>query len=865
MTETLRWWLVLDVLGVLLLPLCLALFRRLPDRGYALSKPFGLLTTGWAFWLLNSMRLLPNSGGGIVGALLPLVLLSSWFAWREREGLRAWCREEWRYIAGVEVLFLLVFLAAAWLRAQVGQIQGTEQPMDFMLLNAATRASHFPPADPWLSGHTVAYYYFGYVLVAMTGRLAGVPTDVAYNLGLAMVATMALIGAASIVHNLVRMREDGAPRDVRKPDERRWRNWRPPVFGVAGGLMLVIMGNLVWVFMFASSYGIGGKGLYNWVDVSGLTANEPRQSWYPSQFFGFFNASRIYPLNNQDFRVITEFPMFSFLLGDLHPHVMALPFVLLVVAAALSLYRSPEPLDITFWLQRPLALVAVAMLLGALAFINTWDIATLAFLVVAVAAASNFTRVRRLTFDLGLQVATFAAPLIIVALLLYLPFYTSFTSQANGVGAVVSSTAIPVPATRPFHLLLFWGPLFALVLPFIGMRLMLARERITERMAATAAAPGLLVVLGWLLLYGYQKATDSAKFGPGVGGLGSQIADRGSAWISALILIASLSGALLALWLELTGREAFGAAVPPGGGAAERGGTPAGTTTAVPSDVVTQLEASPRHGGVGAPAGGATIFALGVTATALLLILGTEFFYVGDVFNSRMNTVFKLYYQAWLLLAVGGGFALYEVASGWRPRSVGELRYQLGWRALVAVALAGAALYPLGAGFNRMRPYDPRTGARASGTGELAGIAYFSADDRNAFAWLRTTVNQQDAVIAEAVDGDYKSGARVSMATGIPTILGWLGHEDQWRGGKCVPCQGRFEDVGRLYQTTDVTEMRAILSKYGVTYIYVGNLERDLYGAAGMEKFKTLQVGYASGTVTIYRAKGVTGEVEAAQ
>src|SRR3990172_205563 len=179
MSETLRWWLLLSIVAAVMLPLCLAVFRRLPDRGYTFSKAFGLLVLGYVFWLLNSLHLVPNTPRGIILALVPLVALSGWFASRELEDLREWLRDHWRYVASVEVLFFFVFVAAVWLRSTVGEIGGTEQPMDLMFVTAATRADNFPPKDPWLSGHTVAYYYFGYLLVAMMGQLASVPTDVA--------------------------------------------------------------------------------------------------------------------------------------------------------------------------------------------------------------------------------------------------------------------------------------------------------------------------------------------------------------------------------------------------------------------------------------------------------------------------------------------------------------------------------------------------------------------------------------------------------------------------------------------------------------------------------------------------------------
>ena len=95
-------------------------------------------------------------------------------------------------------------------------------------------------------------------------------------------------------------------------------------------------------------------------------------------------------------------------------------------------------------------------------------------------------------------------------------------------------------------------------------------------------------------------------------------------------------------------------------------------------------------------------------------------------------------------------------------------------------------------------------------------------------------------MIAEAVGGDYftkDTFARISMASGAPAILGWKGHEDQWRSGNCKACAGRFEDVNTLYTTTDTDQMRQILDKYGVTYVYVGDVERRTYGDAGMDKF----------------------------
>jgi YYY domain-containing protein len=850
MSETIRWWLILQVIGIALLPLCLALFRRLPDRGYALSKPFGLIMLGYVFWLLNSLHVLPNSGRGILGALVLLAIVSGWFFWRERDATIEWARAHWQYILGVEVLFLFVFAMAVYLRSLVGDISGTEQPMDLMFLNAATNADHFPPKDPWLAGHDVAYYYFGYLLVAIVGKLAGVPTEIGYNIGLAMVATMALVGAAGLVYNLVAMRESAVEREaaparpqaararVREQEKRTRRqravapgehgaivvpeggasdsgasaafNWRPPVFGILGGLMFIVMGNLAWVFEFASAYGIGGSGFYDWVDIEGLAANSPRHSWYPSKFFAFFDASRIYPLDSQT-RVITEFPMFSFLLGDLHPHVMALPFVVVVAGLALTLFRSREPLDITFWLQRPLALIAAAMLLGGLLFINTWDVVAMSSVVVGAAFVSNFGRVRAITVDLFVQIVSFALPLLVLAAVLYSPFLVSIAgnSQADGLFSVVANSAVTDPGTRPLHLLIFWGPLFAAVIPFVVARILPLRRRMTPVAAALAITPFLAVVAGWTLLFLYQAVTDDKHLGSSYGSLFSQVGDRGSGWLSAIFVGVVLAATIVALWIEATEDD----------DRAERQGV---------------------------------LFTLVLATIALLLILGTEFFYVGDIFNNRMNTVFKLYYEAWFLLAVAGAFSFYYLVSGWRLTFPRAPTYRIAWGALAAVVLAGAALYPLGGAFNRTH----------NTSGDLNGLVNIGSDDYQAIQWLQDQADGQDFVIAEAWGDDYSEAARVSAATGLPTILGWIGHENQWRSRNCKPCAGRIDDVKTLFTAKDLAQVQQIINKYDVQYVYVGNFARTRYQKdGGIGAVQQLPVAKQVGSVTIYRASGVTGEV----
>jgi uncharacterized membrane protein len=139
----------------------------------------------------------------------------------------------------------------------------------------------------------------------------------------------------------------------------------------------------------------------------------------------------------------------------------------------------------------------------------------------------------------------------------------------------------------------------------------------------------------------------------------------------------------------------------------------------------------------------------------------------------------------------------------------------------------------------------------------LNGLAYldrFNTEEYDALMWLRENVNGQ-AVILEAVGGSYspQGHARVSANTGIPTILGWPGHERQWRGATPEPGI-REPDISTIYSLAPWDQTAALLNKYNVTHVFYGRLERDTYDPQAEEKFdQNLEVAFQNGSVKIYR------------
>src|SRR3972149_2411154 len=259
--------------------------------------------------------------------------------------LRLALAERAGFVVAVEVVFTGALFVAAHLRSYIPEIEATEKPMEFMLLNAASRSRYYSPDDAWFAGASVSYYYFGYVIQAMVAKLAVVKTSVAFNLGLASTAALALTAAFGLGYELARL--------VRTVSQ------RGALLVGAGAIVLVGgIGNLEGVVEFATANGAVNATFLDGLDIANL--DKARESGaclppdpvcinYPneeSSTWWWWRATRISPAGDS----ITEFPFFSFLLGDLHPHVMAIPYVLTAMAAGLALWDTEGPLGgLAYW------------------------------------------------------------------------------------------------------------------------------------------------------------------------------------------------------------------------------------------------------------------------------------------------------------------------------------------------------------------------------------------------------------------------------------------------------------------------------------------------------------------------------------
>lgn len=713
-------------------------------------KPLGLVAWGYLLWLCASIHLLPNSRFTIVLAWLALAGSGAVLLRARRPLIGGLVRDHWRYVAFIEALFLVALVAAAFLRSYNADISQTEKPMDFAMLNGVLRSDYFPPQDPWLAGHSVSYYYGGYVLQGMLTSITAIEPSVAYNLALAGTAALATVAAAGLAYNLVRVLRPGSVVG-------------PYVAAVGLPVLILVLGSGEGVLELLAAHGKGGAGFWDWWAIEDLKAGNTA-AWYPDQFFFWWRASRTTP------DTIVEFPFFSFLLGDLHPHVMAIPFG--VCAIALALHRLAAPIPVRGRLA--IAEFAVtALFLGALAWINTWDLPTFGALVLA---ATGLRLARDGEFRSG-RYALHSVALIALAVIAFLPFYVSFRSQASGLLPDRSE------GTRPVIAALLW-------LPFVvaAAGLVLAPGLRRRSVLTIAVLTPLLVLVAWSLgLFAWEGPAE----------LRMLMADRGSAWFTSTGFLL-LSGVLAVVALEQSRGANPGHALPAAAG-----------------------------------------------ATAALLLAGAELFYIRDVFDNRMNTVFKLSYQAWPLLAtaaVGGLVTLCaKVSAGGAGRAIG-----LTLLGIFAMGVAAGGTYTVTATMNRTSAFGRDQ--------TLDGLDYLRASAPGEYALVQWLASAEPTTrIVEANGRDYSPSGRVASRTGLQSVIGWVGHELQWRG-TTSPYEGRYEDVETIYRTDDINEALALLRKYEVDLVIVGALERQTYPRPGLRKFaREFEVAFESNGVAAYR------------
>lgn len=837
------WWLTILLFGWLTFPLLFALLPGLADRGYGFAKFVGLFIVAWGTWFTASLRVPVWSQAGVLAALVIVALISLLMLWRVRSAFVRYLRDHWRRLAVIEVITLLAFALFLFIRLTNPDLWhhnfGGEKPMDFAYFNGVLRSTIFPPIDPWHAGGYINYYYFGFVIVGAPVLLLGMVPSIAYNLIIPTLFATTGIAAFSVAFNVV--------------SRLNWKQANPYFAGLAALMMCVLLGNLDTPRVFLSGVAqMGGytrpEGVEKWLIQEYTQANgvPPDGIVYQDlitraqsgnivdriryevdiavdlvvamgngfgKLFGgqpllvgaerwFWAPSRVLDETpGVGGQAITEMPMFTFLYGDLHAHMLSMPMQLILLGLLLNEILLAGSDTRSRW-ARTLAILLIGALVGMLRATNTWEWITYILLGTVGLTLAWWLAWKRLSrkslIDAGWRVGGFLAASFIAVM----P-YTSWFSTTY-------SRVMPWEGGKTP----LWGyfNIHGLFL-FLLVSLLLWETGRWFRSTHVKALRGKLPLL-----------------------------------LGGLILVAMML--LIVLGLTLMSYQVTLLVVP----------------------LLLWTAALFLRPGQSRP----MQFILLISGLALGLTLGVEYVVLdGDI--GRQNTIFKFYMQAWLMFSVIGGVAaawLFPSLDRWSP----SLRNV--WTGVFALLVTVAAMFPIMASqgkavfrFDRDQPFtlDGAVFMNYALQWESSDLVlavnptvspFSLANDYRLIRWMQENI-EGSPVIVEGLSNstEYRWNGRVSIYTGLPTVLGWHFHQSQQRTMDWSRqfVHKRYANIVAFYNTQSVDYAWDFLQFYNVRYIVVGNIERAYYRPERLAKFDDmvtmglLSIVYQEGNTTLYQ------------
>lgn len=679
------WWLMLCVLGIAFIPLTSKLFYGFRDGGWLFSKVLGIVIPGYITWVCVCIGILKFRSGVCVAVTLVCILVNLLLYQHDRKNKNAvfdFSKENMVLIIGEELLFLLLFLGWCYLAGFRPEAYGTEKFMDYGFMAAMMRSETLPAPDMWFAKESINYYYGGQYYAVFLTKLSMTKIEETYNVMRMLVAAMTFVLPFSLVRQIW---ED---RNTSKAA------WLPAVIA---GAAVSFAGNMHYVL--ASFF---NKWLYGF-----LGHERSYEYWFPNstRYIGYYPAG--------EDKTIHEFPAYSFVLGDLHAHVVNLLFVFLLVGITYAYIKQPllmnKKQNRMTTMQRirrdflSLPILLFGLLIGIFHFTNYWDFVIYFVVIMAVIVYRNlregdfswrYTLVKSVLQGIWI---------VLISMLTALPFTLRFKTMVSGIALSQNHTSIK-------QMLIVWGLPFVLCGAFVLNRMFHAVKQRGEQ------------------------------------------------------------GRFRSIFINLTVQDLY--------------------------------------------IGGLALCAIG-------LVLIPEIIYVRDIYEegfARANTMFKLTYQAFSLFGICMGYSLMHFFT---HRS----KWLYGFGLVTGVCLFATFGYIVTAGSSWFG--DDLSLEHYEGLDATAFLEEKFPTDASAIRWLNEHI-EGNPVILEACGDSYSDYQRVSAMTGLPCVLGWYVHEWLWRNDVAQLNQ-RTADIEAIYTSSDTDYAKQLINQYEISYLYVGNLEREKY------------------------------------
>jgi uncharacterized membrane protein len=695
--SVLKWFSAIFFAGLVFLPFTFTVFKIFKDKGYIFSKIISLITLSYTLFVLGSLKLISFSTFNIALVIIIFFMLNLYIA--KRIHFKQIFRQNFKIFVIEELIFFSTLFFWSYIRGNAPDIHGLEKFMDFGMLNSILRNNYFPPTDMWYSGSPINYYYFGHLITAIIIKMSSIPSGIGYNLMLATLFAFTFTSVISLSINLFNNIKLSA---------------KSLISSMLSASFVALGGNLTTIYTFFKPY-VNEHPVPFW-NLVFAPLSFPNSYWYP-------NATRFIPYT------IHELPLYSFIVSDLHGHVLDIPIVLLTIALLFSLFLQEK--------IKTYSLMLISVLLAIMYMTNAWDGLIYMLLSIIVFFALSFYKVNNKWLVNKKTLSQFAYSISVLILGFFIfsfPFSFRFKPFVSGLGIICAPKFLTdVAKIGPF---LFEpnhcqrSPLWQLVILYGFFY---------------------FFVISFILFLRFKRNYKITK---------------GDQFISFLIILSTL------------------------------------------------------------------------------LIIIPEFIYIKDIYpmHYRANTMFKLTYEAFMMLSISCGYIIIKIFSNLKNK-ITLIMFFIPSIILIYMVLA-YPVFAINSYYDNLKNYK-----------KLDGTLYMQAthsQDYDLINWINKNI-KDTPIILESAGDSYTDYARISAYTGLPTVVGWPVHEWLWRGTYDV-VGPRVNDVKTLYTSSDLEKITNLINKYNISYVVVADLDRQKYTDLNEANFKKLgKIIYSKNGAKIYR------------
>jgi len=793
------WYIGISILGWMVYPTIRIAFRGLDRKGWPILRIAGLVILTFCVWIAGSLRI-QITRWTLFSFVLIIFVINGVLLYLEKEEIFQELSNNFKSILFIEIIILCFFIFFLLIRIGNPDLwhpyKGGEKPMDFSYFNALIKSVAYPPYDPWYAGGYINYYYWGFLIAAIPTKIFGIVPAIAYNLLLPSFFSFTASSAFCIGWNL-------SERGFEKGDKsKKSKSLKRKMFsGFVAAIFVVMIGNLGTIKMivqgiqrtletinpFTNEQNINTIGsFFNGIK---MLIKQMNLNYYPGDWYWI--PSRTIPGEP-----ITEFPYFTFLYGDPHAHLFALPITLIALSWTISLINERMKYE-RKW-EFPVKLLIGGIVVGALRPTNTWDYpVSLAiacggilyiFIKYAIPPKKVFPNLttRQKSICVGILAAMSFA---LISYFLYLPFskwygqgYTSISfwdGEKTPLGSYLTHWGyfIFIIYSWIFYEVKNWMT----TTPLSGLNKFYPHRRII--------VAGFLLIISAVVFLIIEEVVISIMVIPTVTVLGLLLFQKDGSDKRRVIIILTCIGLGLTLLVELV----------------------------VLSGDIGRMN---------------TVFKFYLQAWTCLAISSSWYLY--QLIMRIKNWQKKYMISGWVTLV-----SLLSISVVMYPIIASTDKIADRISSNVPATLDGMEYMRYSSYTENNQEMDLN-------------------QDYELIRWMQDNINGTPIII-EANVPEYRWGSRITIYTGLPGVVGWNWHQRQQRAiNPSDWVFKRVEDVNTFYSATEMSTAKGLIEKYNINYIVIGQLERSIYPQEGINKFfkninDLLELVYSSQDTSLFK------------